>query len=74
MVTKEQIIGAFAAAVVYILIGALGSLLEKAGIKYKSPRLEALGKLLESVGADGPKGATNLGTLVAGAKSTGDAK
>ena len=71
MITKEQIIGAIAAAVVYILIGALGSLLEKAGIKYKSPKLEALGKLLESVGADGPKGATNLGTLVGGSKSPG---
>lgn len=56
---KEQLVSSLVTLLVYCSIGAFGSLLEKFGAARKLPKLEAFGKLLESIAADGPKAGTN---------------
>lgn len=44
----------------YVVIGAIGSAIEKAGIELKSPRAIAIGKAIEAVAADGFKLKKNI--------------
>lgn len=62
MITIAQVLAGLVA------VGIAGSALEKAGIYFKLPRLEATGKTLEAIAADGPKIVANLISVFKGAK------
>ncbi len=53
---------------ILVVVGIVGSAIEKAGMVLEMPRLIAVGKVLESLAADLPKTISNIYTTFAGAK------
>lgn len=61
MITITQVLAGL------VVVGLIGSVLEKAGQQFALPRLEAVGKTMEAAAADGPKIIANLVGIVKGA-------
>ena len=61
MITIAQVLAGF------VVAGIVGSALEKIGIQFKLPRVEAAGKTLESIAMDGPKFVANIVSSFKGA-------
>lgn len=62
MITITQLLAGF------VVAGIVGSALEKIGLQFKLPRVEAAGKAIESIAADAPKFISNILGVVKGAK------
>lgn len=50
----------------FVVVGFAGSAIEKIGAALKYPRVEAFGKAIESITADGPKFLENLVAVFSG--------
>ncbi len=61
MITIAQVLAGL------VVIGAIGSALEKAGDAFSLPRLTAVGKVLEGIASDGPKVIANTWAAFKGA-------
>ncbi len=60
MITLAQVLAGL------VIIGLVGSGLEKVGQNLKYPRVEATGKVLEAIAADAPKIIANIWTAFKG--------
>lgn len=60
MITLAQILAGL------VVVGLLGSTLEKVGLQFNLPRLESAGKLLEGFASDAPKIVSNAWGIVKG--------
>ena len=64
--TTTQLIALLSSPLAPIVIGLIGSLIEKVGLKLALPRVVAFGKMLEAVAADLPKLLSNVVALAKG--------
>lgn len=64
--TTTQIIALLSSPLAPIIIGLIGSGIEKLGLAYKWPRVVAVGKALEAIAADLPKLLSNLKAIMSG--------
>ena len=52
------------ATLVSLVVGGVGSIIEKVGMELDHPKLQAVGKTLESIAGDLPKFITNVWSLL----------
>lgn len=64
--TTAQLIALLSSPLAPLVIGLIGSGIEKLGLQLSWPRLVAVGKALEAIAADLPKLITNLKTVAVG--------
>lgn len=60
MITLAQVLAGL------VVVGLVGSALEKAGQSLNLPRLESVGKIMEGIASDAPKIITNIFSAVKG--------
>ena len=61
MITIAQVLAGL------VVIGILGSAIEKVGMQFELPRVIAVGKVMEGIASDGPKIVANLLSIFKGA-------